>query len=459
MQSALPVWSGQEQEIVAPGPQERLYHVTVLSNFARAYDKYSGQYSKARIPESTFPERFFLLRRDELAIGVEKASRLLGRLALDGDRLLVLETSVAASELRANTATGLGRYVERPQVRVSGVHALTEGGALERWSVEDATARSLRVLHPRLLPYDALAPRSVSLLPIARGCQARCAFCFSRASISAEQQSGRLDSRRVAEILRAGRLRGAERAVITGGGDPGLVPFAALLDLVRACAEAFPRKVVLITNGRFLADRGETDRGAALHALEDAGLTVLSLSRHHPDPAVNTRIMSLDVGTEQVLASVAAAGLRVLRPRIITVLQRGGVDSAETLEALLRWAAAHGVDELTLKELYVATSEESVYHDRGANRWSRENQVSLSLATDFFAARRWPQIGRLPWGSPIHGGAVAGRRIRVAAYTEPSLFWERTSGVARSWNVLADGACYASLEDRGSRIEPATARA
>jgi hypothetical protein len=124
----------------------------------------------------------------------------------------------------------------------------------------------------------------------------------------------------------------------------------------------------------------------------------------------------------------------------------------EGLEALIRWTVSRGVDELTLKELYVATSEESVYHDRAANRWSRENQVSLSLATGFFAERGWRQVAQLPWGAPIYEGTIEGRPLRVAAYTEPSLFWERSHGLARSWNVLADGACYASLEDRASRI-------
>jgi len=428
------------------------YHVTVLSNFARAYDKYSGCYDKARIPESTFPDRFFLLERDEIGIGVAKSARLLARLALDGDRLIVLETRVASEELRANTTTGLGHYVERPFIRLTGVHALVADGGLQAWSVEDATARSLRVLHPHLRSYQALLPRTVSLLPIAKGCQARCAFCFSHASISAEQKSGTLDRGVVTGVLQEGRRRGAERAVITGGGDPGLVPFPELLELVRACAESFPQKVVLITNGLFLAALDESTRRDALRALEDAGLTVLSLSRHHPEPSVNSRIMALDVGTERVLASVEAATLRALRPRIITVLQKGGVETPEALEALLRWAVGRGVGELTLKELYVATSEESVYHDRQANRWCRENQVPLSLATRFFAERAWKRVGQLPWGAPIHEGTVDGRPVRVAAYTEPSLFWERTAGVARSWNLLADGVCYASLEDRASRL-------
>jgi hypothetical protein len=43
--------------------------------------------------------------------------------------------------------------------------------------------------------------------------------------------------------------------------------------------------------------------------------------------------------------------------------------------------------------------------------------------------------------------------LRIAAYTEPSLFWERTQGIARSWNVMADGRCHVSLEDRASEIK------
>lgn len=49
--------------------KKKLYHVTVLSNFARAFDKYSLCYAKAAIPESTYPDRFYLLERSELEIG------------------------------------------------------------------------------------------------------------------------------------------------------------------------------------------------------------------------------------------------------------------------------------------------------------------------------------------------------------------------------------------------------
>jgi hypothetical protein len=226
-----------------------------------------------------------------------------------------------------------------------------------------------------------------------------------------------------------------------------------LLELVRACAERFPQKVVLISNGVFLARMEDAARSDALHRLEEAGLTVLSLSRHHHTPERNTALMRLDTGTERVLGSFRAGLFRSLQPRLVAVLQRGGLDSARELAGYLAWSAAQGVSEVTWKELYVSTSEESVYHSRPSNLWSREHQISLSLATDCLREWGWTQKTVLPWGSPVYEGLVEGRPMRVAAYTEPSLFWERTQGVARSWNVLADGACYASLEDRHSRLE------
>jgi hypothetical protein len=73
--------------------------------------KQTHGYTKARIPESTHPDRFFLLRRSEIAIGIQKAARLLEKLGVPGNRLIVLETELDASLLHANTANGRGRFV------------------------------------------------------------------------------------------------------------------------------------------------------------------------------------------------------------------------------------------------------------------------------------------------------------------------------------------------------------
>ena len=150
---------------------ETLWHVTVLSNFVRGFDKYARTYSKAGIPESTFPDRFFLLRKTELGVGVAKARTLLDRLALPGDRLIALQTAVAAADLQSNTRTGLGRYVASPSIRLTGVGFIEENeGAIRLHvaSLEEVTAQSLQVCQPKLADYAALRPRTFSVLPVAR---------------------------------------------------------------------------------------------------------------------------------------------------------------------------------------------------------------------------------------------------------------------------------------------------
>ena len=101
----------------------------------------------------------------------------------------------------------------------------------------------------------------------------------------------------------------------------------------------------------------------------------------------------------------------------------------------------------------MSTTAESVYHSRAANAWSESHQVPLSVVLEWAEGHGFRVERRLPWGAPIFTAQVDGRDVSVAAYTEPSLFWERSHGIARSWNVMADGSCLASLEDRGSKLE------
>ena len=55
---------------------------------------------------------------------------------------------------------------------------------------------------------------------------------------------------------------------------------------------------------------------------------------------------------------------------------------------------------------------------------------------------------------PIYSGEWRGAPLSIAAYTEPSVVWERTNPqrLARSWNLMASGECLASLEDAESRV-------
>jgi hypothetical protein len=437
--------------------KETLYHVTVLSNFARGFDKYSHGYTKARIPESTHLDRFFLLRRSEIAIGIQKAARLLEKLGVPGNRLIVLETELDASLLHANTANGHGRFVHSNHIALSKLYEVDHGEdviELRPTTAEDVVAASLRLPNRELLSFFHIRPRAISFLPVALACQAKCPFCFSRASISSDQAPADLDWEKISAWLARARARGAERAVITGGGEPTLLRPASLQRLVAACASRFD-KVVLITNGHVLGVASEADQVMRLSALYDAGLRVLAISRHHFDAEQNERLMRLHTPVEGLIRIWRENHRRWpdLRLRLVSVLQKGGVDDEAMVENYLSWATNRGVEEICFKELYVSTSTESIYYDRFANDWSRRHQVPLSLVTSLAKRQRFVLEGLLPWGAPVFRGNWRGKPVRVAAYAEPSLFWERTRGIARSWNVMSDGRCHASLEDRASEIK------
>lgn len=420
------------------------FYVTTLSNFGLAFDAYARAYDKARLPHTSFPDRVFVLRSDELAGGIAKAARLLSSHGVAGDSLVALQARLSPEMLQGlePAASGVGRSYAGTQLPIEHVFPLGSeptvvaaaaariadearrgaggGDTAWAWTVEDAMARALRLLTPRLAPYDALRPLTVSVLPsewassaqrlaspmaiplctplcplaVAHGCQARCAFCFSEASVSVEQRAAAppLSDARVLQVLRAGRAAGAVRAVITGGGEPSMLPPERLEALVRMCVSELP-KVVLISNGYVwgaglgggggsAASEPLPARVAALRRLREAGLSVLALSRHGPDARSNARIMALETGSDLLPPAAAAAGLAL---RWVCVLQRGGVEDAASLRAYIDWAAGTGVRELCFKELYVSSSEASRYFSRASNAWAREMQVRVERGRGTFS--------------------------------------------------------------------------
>ncbi len=436
-----------------PSSRARMFHVTVLSNFARAYDRYARAYCKDRIPESTYPNEFYVLAPEDLAIGVSKASKLRARLGLANNELIAIEAALPAELCLPNVRNGLGSVWPSSNLPVANVWRVDDEGAIAPLTLEEAMAKSLALHESTFHSYETLVPRSVSLLPIARGCQAACPFCFSEASASADQKQARVDWGAIRGWTRLAKARGAERAVITGGGEPTMLPFTDLTRLVEICRSEFA-KVVIITNGVKFAMMSEEEASEHLVVLKSAGLQVLAVSRHHPDEQRNARLMNLETHTPRLMTAIrdGADRLSGLRVRLICVLQQGGVESVRGIDEYVRWASASGAVEVCFKELYVSTTEESVYHSHAANAWSAAHQVPLSLVLTWAKENGFVRERELPWGAPVFRGTVAGRPIRVAAYTEPSLFWERTHGISRSWNVMADGSCVASLEDRKSTI-------
>ena len=300
------------------------HHVTVLSNFSRGFDKYSRAYCKDKIPESTFPNQFYLLG-ENLDVGLEKARKLLDKTCA-GDKVIVLRTKVRNYELHPNSRTGVGSYVDRNWIEVDAVFDEN----LEELQVEDAYAGSLALND--LLSWSKVKPRSLSVLPIAQACQASCDFCFSHSSLSEDQEQGGTFLSKLDDYCTRSIAEGAERLVITGGGEPTLMAHEKLLEIMRIGKKHF-RRIVMITNGYKLGNASEVDRRRYLNDYQDAGLTVLSISRHSHDR--NSEIMSLDTRSEAVAETWRESDLS-LQLRWVCVLQRRGVHDEATLDSTPR---------------------------------------------------------------------------------------------------------------------------
>jgi molybdenum cofactor biosynthesis enzyme MoaA len=421
------------------------FHVTVLSNFAKGYDKYSRTYSKENIPQSSFPHQFYLLGNG-LEVGFAKARKLLQKTA-KGDKVIVLRTNVRNYELHPNLRAGPGSFIKRNWIEIDTV--LNED--LDEVQIEDAYADSLAL--NELRAWSELKPRSLSVLPIANACQAKCEFCFSHSSVSNDQKQGTLVLNKLDDACARSARAGAERLVITGGGEPTMLSHDKLLAIIRIGRTHF-NKIVMITNGYKLGHTSNSDRLHVLRSYEESGLTVLSISRHSHDN--NTKIMKLDTKSE-LIAETWKNSDSSLQLRWVCILQRHGVHDEATLAAYLDWVVSTGVKEICFKELYVAATSESVYHDGDYNKWCKQNQVALKLVLNFLIQRQAERIAELPWGSPIYLLKWKAQELRIAVYTEPSVFWERSNGVCRSWNLMADGTCYANLEAKDSEISLAVA--
>lgn len=436
-----------------PDSQEEVYYATTLSNLARGYNKYSGKYEKAGISESTFPDKFFLLTKSELFIGIKKAKAILTKTG-PGDRVIVIKTSALSSRLLPNERTGLGRYVPRNSILVSQLYYLIDQ-ELEPVRLEDALADSYALNRDKFVPFENIRPRSISILPVANACQACCKFCFSDGSASAERRKKTLSNEAIEKALITSKSRGAERAVITGGGEPTLIGFDKLAKMIALTSRYFPNKITLITNGVLLARLSEEDRLKRLLEMDHAGLSVLAISRHHYDSWVNAQIMGIDTGTEKIAETISKnkSLFRNLKLRFICVLQKAGVGTEQEIINYINWAQSVGVSEINFKELYVSTDRESSYYLSAANVFSENNRIFLRTVLNVARKEGWMQVSQLPWGAPVFQKDLSGTTMQIAAYTEPSLFWERTNGIARSWNLMADGKLLVSLETGDSEIE------
>lgn len=431
-----------------------LSYITVLSNWIVGYDKYNKIYSKTKIAESTYPNEFYLLNEQEFIIGINKATNLLKKinsnnnLLISSNKIIRIETNLTEADAKKNVRNGLGWVIEQNWVNVAKVY-IYENNSWINITIEDLTALAYKINDKSLKEYFELKPRTLSILPVALACQANCKFCFSESSISFDQKRSLIDFENLESICKKAYENGAERFVITGGGEPALLKFESLIKVI-AIAKKYFDKIVLISNGLFLSENNESIIIDKVNKLISAGLSVLSFSYHHYNEEKNDYIMGRSVKTDYLLKTLINNKINEkITLRLICVLQNEGVNSSLEIQKYIDYALKNKIHQICFKELYISSSSESLYSGQKENKYSEDNQVSLKILINYLDLTS-TKIAELPWGSPVYR---YNNEIDIAAYTEPSVGWERSNGIARSWNILADGKFYASLEDKNSILE------
>lgn len=409
-------------------------YITVLGNWLLGYDKYANTYSKKFLTQSTYPDVFYLLKEDEIDIGLNKAISLSER---TGSPIIKITTTPDVA-IHKNTRNGLGWYINQNWIAVDKVYVYESEQWIE-YSVEDITAKAY-ILDTSALWSD-IKPRTLSYLPVAQACQAKCLFCFSDYSISAIERIKDYDKENLIKWIQFAYQSGAERFVLTGGGEPGLLKISDLCEIFSISSSVF-NKSVMISNGMFLRNKDVN----SLIQLYESGLNILALSVHHFKEELNTKIMGVNTNFSHSLNLIKQSPLS---SRLICVIQKSGISSHQDIRDYLDFAIANKVKEVTFKELYVSSIYETEYANSNENEYSKENRVPLSVVLDFAHKNQLTQIAELPWGSPV----FQYQNITFCAYTEPSVGWEKHNKIARSWNIMSDGQCFASLEDSSSLME------
>lgn len=270
------------------------------------------------------------------------------------------------------------------------IHRAPPGDDPRRWHPLQLGGRALRLALPiTFTPYAS-----------ARPCSARCTFC--------SENLRPLRTVAPAALLRPAPdyVDGLQRALAALRGVPlswslsGLENsddagwlLRLLATLQAAEQDGIPvQDRVLYTNGAGFAQPRGND---VLDALERFGLDWIELSRHHHDGASNQAIMRFradqPIATQPVFDSVARALAQRFALRLVCLVQRGGVASADDVSAYLRWAAGCGAGTVVFREF---SRLDAGYRDNATARHLQAARVPMApllraCLDDPRLGRRW----------------------------------------------------------------------
>ncbi len=128
----------------------KLNYITVLSNWLLGYESDSQIYSKTNITRSTHKNEFYLLKENELDIGLKKASNLIAKISLENilitgnNKIIRIETDIDEAIVKKNNRNGFGFVIDQNWIPVRHVYAYHNEKWLE-FSIDEITMLAYQI--------------------------------------------------------------------------------------------------------------------------------------------------------------------------------------------------------------------------------------------------------------------------------------------------------------------------
>lgn len=201
-------------------------------------------------------------------------------------------------------------------------------------------------------------------------CNARCPFCISKMTGN-DVQISPINEINFSKACRLAQINGVTNVLVTGKGEPTLFPdqISNFLELLQP--HQFPI-IELQTNGTVINNNFDKYL-PHLEKWRELGLTIVSVSIVHYEAEKNRQIYLPYLKTypdlQLLVSRLHQLGFSV---RFSVTLIKGGLDTIEQVDTMIKKSKEWGVEQLTLRK--VATPEKSM--DDVAFVWTKTHQIS-----------------------------------------------------------------------------------
>src|SRR5262245_9043346 len=229
-------------------------------------------------------------------------------------------------------------------------------------------------------------------------CNARCPFCIASMTPASglTLRAAPPDLPALDRVFALARDGGVTQVMLTGKGEPTLWPDHLTAILGSLGRHGFPR-IDLQTNGIPIAD-GRID-DATLARWRALGLALIAISVvHHEAEPNRANYLPYRSAYIDLPALIERLHRHRFAIRLAVVMADGLVDDPDDVAAMIGFAHAHGVEQLTLRPVNAPADGRAP----DVSAWVADHALSVEQEASIAALlARHPLVARLPWGGEI----------------------------------------------------------